>query len=161
MSGPDTDTKQPIIETRWPRIESQPPATPPLNHLPITDTYWRSQTDPWRIMQNLCYRTTLRAWTLSLYTQLTSAGVCGHPPGQLPAIMIGGVSETGSSTWESGYMTMGVPESQIEFIGNGRSKTILSVDHCFVQSNSKRKATRDRFKWHSNLALDDNSYHPK
>ena len=66
-----------------------------------------------------------------------AAGVCGRPPGhpigQLPAIMIGGVTEMGSSTWESGYMTMEVPESQIEFIGNGRSKTVVSVDHCFVQ----------------------------
>ena len=85
-------------------------------------------------LQNFCCRTTLRAWALPLYTQLMAAGVCGWPPGhpigQLPAIMIGGVTELGSSTLESGCMTMGVPESQIEFIGNGRSKTVVSVDHC-------------------------------
>ena len=62
------------------------------------------------------------------------------------AIMIDGVSEMGSSTWESGYMTLGLPESQIEFIENGRNQTIVSVDHCFLESKSKRKATRDRFQ---------------
>ena len=87
--------------------------------------------------QNFCCRTTLRAWALPLYSQLMAAGVRGWPPGhpigQLPAIMIGGVTEKGSSTWESDCITMGVPESQIELIGNGRSKTVVSVDHCFVQ----------------------------